>query len=176
MSAISRYLRDKRVSQSLKKRITAYLEFEWKNTSREEAREREIIQQLPQNMRMELIYEANSFFFSKFSWSKNFSFSFLQLLAQYVAEKKFLEGDILYQVRQGGGLSPVTTMCGRAATLRKKRRLRSTSSRKESCRCTTIYRCIIKDLECRCRRSQQGRSSGYTSLLVERCGRKTLGV
>jgi len=64
MNAINRYMRDKQINSKLRKRIQAYLDFHWKDTkSREEDKESEIINTLPSILKLELIYEANSFFF-----------------------------------------------------------------------------------------------------------------
>lgn len=100
MNAINRYMRDKKINSQLMNRIQAYLDFQWKDTrSRDEERELEIISSLPPNLKLELNFEANSFFFSKFEWAHHFSDAFLQLLAQYIKEKKYLENDILYHVK-----------------------------------------------------------------------------
>ncbi|KAL4465902.1 hypothetical protein ABPG74_004139 [Tetrahymena malaccensis] len=97
MNAINRYMRDKGIDPQLSKKINGYLDFVWKDTkSREDDKEKKIIQSLPQNLKLQLIYQANSFFFQKYEWSKHFSYGFLQLLAQFITEKKYLEDDLLY--------------------------------------------------------------------------------
>ncbi|EAR87356.2 cyclic nucleotide-binding domain protein (macronuclear) [Tetrahymena thermophila SB210] len=97
MNAMNRYMRDKGIDPQLSKKINGYLDFVWKDTkSREDDKEKKIIQSLPQNLKLQLIYQANSFFFKKYEWSKHFSYGFLQLLAQFITEKKYLEDDLLY--------------------------------------------------------------------------------
>ncbi|KAL4494053.1 hypothetical protein ABPG72_016009 [Tetrahymena utriculariae] len=97
MNAMNRYMRDKGIDPQLSKKINGYLDFVWKDTkSREDDKEKKIIQSLPQNLKLQLVYQANSFFFQKYEWSKHFSYGFLQLLAQFITEKKYLEDDLLY--------------------------------------------------------------------------------
>ena len=74
ITAMIRYMRDKNVPQNLQDRIKDYVEYQLREErDRDKDTEQAIINMLPPNIRAELFYEINTFFFKFFPWTQRFS-------------------------------------------------------------------------------------------------------
>lgn len=97
-------MRDKNVKEGLQNKVKDYLEFMLKEMKeRDMETENNLIDILPANIKAELYYEMNTFFFKDFAWTKRFSDQFISALSLQIEESVYMDGFSFYEVGGGGG-------------------------------------------------------------------------
>lgn len=98
VNAINRFMRDKKVSGDLQRRVHAYLGHMWRQyKSRDNKLETEIIQSLSPDLRQELLLGSYGQFILSVPWLTHFSPDFQRELALEVEERHLAQGELVFK-------------------------------------------------------------------------------
>lgn len=94
-----KYMKRKRVENTLQERIRTYFEFVSGLSEENVEKEEQLISKLPETLRDELLFQTKGKFLGKLPlFTKNFSPEFLRKVVHIMKEVQFSPGDVIFKV------------------------------------------------------------------------------